>query len=97
MVEVQKNSLFLREHANISGCRIALPAEPEAVLLGSAILAATAAGAFPNLTAGMSSMSRAGAVILPERGEVASFHDRKHKVFLQMYEDQIRYRSLMDT
>jgi len=37
-----KNPLFLREHADITGCRILLPKEPEAVLLGSAILGAVA-------------------------------------------------------
>ena len=39
-----KNPVFLREHADISGCRLVLPREPEAVLLGSAILGAVAAG-----------------------------------------------------
>ena len=36
-----KNELFLREHANATGCRIVLSREPEAVLLGAAILAAS--------------------------------------------------------
>ena len=39
-----KNPVFLREHADITGCRIVLPREPEAVLLGSAVLGAVAAG-----------------------------------------------------
>ncbi len=36
-----KNPVFLREHANATGCRILLPQEPDAVLLGSAILGAS--------------------------------------------------------
>ncbi|MFH1116039.1 MAG: FGGY-family carbohydrate kinase, partial [Pseudomonadota bacterium] len=39
-----KNPIFLREHADITGRRIVLPKEPEAVLLGSAMLGAVAAG-----------------------------------------------------
>jgi len=38
-----KNPVFLREHADATGARLLLPREPEAVLLGSAILAARAA------------------------------------------------------
>ena len=40
-----RNPVFLREHADATGCRIVLPEEPEAVLLGAAILGAVAAGA----------------------------------------------------
>lgn len=39
-----KNPVFLREHANITGCNVVLPAEPEAVLLGAAVLGAVASG-----------------------------------------------------
>ena len=39
-----KNELFLQENADITGCDLILPKEPEAVLLGSAILGAVAAG-----------------------------------------------------
>ena len=46
-----KNPVFLREHADITGCRIVLPREPEAVLLGAALLGAVAAGDF-GLSAG---------------------------------------------
>ena len=39
-----KNPVFLREHADATGCRVILPREPEAVLLGSAMLGAVASG-----------------------------------------------------
>src|SRR5207342_624559 len=51
-----KNPVFVREHADATGCRIVLPREPEAVLLGSAMLGAVAAGAHPNLEAAMAAM-----------------------------------------
>src|SRR5438270_310132 len=44
-----KNPLWLQEHADATGCTILLPREPEAVLLGSAILAATAAGLYSDI------------------------------------------------
>ncbi|OYW12494.1 MAG: ribulokinase [Acidiphilium sp. 37-67-22] len=89
-----KNPLFLREHADATGCRIVLPAEPEAVLLGSAMIGAVASGAYGNLPAAMAAMSRAGAVIAPEAGS-AAFHARKYAVFRRMHDDQMAYRALM--
>jgi FGGY-family pentulose kinase len=90
-----RNEVFLREHADATGCRIVLPAEPEAVLLGSAILGAVAAGTYPGVEAAMEAMTRSGRVIEPAKGEVARFHDAKHRVFLRMHDDQMAYRKLM--
>ncbi len=90
-----KNPLFVREHADICGCRIAAPAEPEAVLLGSAILGAVASGAHGSVVAAMAAMNRAGTVTQPNAGAVRSYHDKKHEVFLRMHEDQLAYRKLM--
>lgn len=46
-----KNPVFLREHADITGCPVILPREPEAVLLASAILDAVASGDFDSIAA----------------------------------------------
>ena len=92
-----KNSVFLREHADITGCRIILPREPEAVLLGSAILAAVASGSFKSVMGGMLVMDSVGEVIEPTGGDVRRFHDAKHQVFLQMHDDLLKYRSVMDS
>jgi FGGY-family pentulose kinase len=90
-----KNPVFLREHADITGCRIVLPEEPEAVLLGSAILGAVAAGAYDSVLDAMAAMNRAGERIEPSGGEVKRYHDAKHAVFHRMYEDLVAYRELM--
>lgn len=90
-----KNPLFLREHADITGCRIVLPREPEAVLLGAAVLGAVAHGRYPSVVSAMGAMTAEGAVIEPRRGEVAAYHARKHAVFLRLYQDQMAYRALM--
>jgi FGGY-family pentulose kinase len=90
-----RNEVFLREHADATGCRIVLPAEPEAVLLGSAILGAVAAGTHASVEAAMGAMTRSGRIVPPAKGDVARFHDAKHRVFLRMHEDQMAYRELM--
>jgi FGGY-family pentulose kinase len=90
-----KNPVFLREHADATQCRIVLPDEPEAILLGAAMLGAVAGGAHASLPAAMAAMSRAGTTLPPAEGAVRRYHDAKYAVFLRMYHDQMAYRSLM--
>lgn len=89
-----KNPLWLREHANATGCEIVLSTEDEAVILGSAMLAATANGEFEQLTDAMAAMSSTGKVIKPQE-ETRAFHDAKYRVFHEMYEDQMKYKAMM--
>jgi len=95
-----KNPVFVREHADATGCRVVLPAEPEAVLLGAAILGAVAAGDQPSVLAAMASMNRAGRVIEPagdaSEPEARRYFDAKYRVFLRLHDDQIAYRALME-
>ena len=90
-----KNPLFLREHADVSRCRLLLPREREAVLLGAAMLGAVASGDVPDLVTAMAAMSRADRAIEPASGEVRAYHEQKHRVFHRMHEDQRAYRALM--
>jgi FGGY-family pentulose kinase len=90
-----KNPVFVREHAAVTGCRIVLPREPEAVLLGAAVLGVVASGDQPSVLAAMSKMSGAGVVLAPPSGSERDYHDRKHRVFQRMFADQIAYRKLM--
>ncbi|MFH1130468.1 MAG: FGGY family pentulose kinase [Pseudomonadota bacterium] len=90
-----KNPVFLQEHTDAIGCKITLPAEPEAVLLGSALLGAVASGDFPNVIEAMTSMSKTDQVVEPKGGPIAAFHQAKHSVFQKMYEDQMAYRSMV--
>ncbi len=87
----------MREHADITGCRLVLAQEPEAVLLGAAILGAVASGAFGSVLEAMSAMSRAGQTITPSGGGIAQYHNAKYAVFRRMYEDQLAYRALLQT
>lgn len=90
-----RNPVFLQTHADATGLELVLPREPEAVLLGAAILGAVAAGAHADIPAAMAAMSRAGTVIRPQGGATARFHDAKYAVFRRMYDDQMAYRSLL--
>ena len=90
-----KNPVFLREHADATGCRVVLPREPEAVLLGAAVLGAVASGDQPDVLAAMARMNAAGAEVLPSGGPVAEYHSRKQAVFQQMYTHQMAYRATM--
>ena len=90
-----KNPIFLREHADITGRKIVLPSEPEAVLLGSAMLGAVASGDCASLTEAMTKMSAVDRVIEPSKGAPARYHEAKHQVFLKMYEDQLEYKACM--
>ncbi|WP_145143557.1 FGGY-family carbohydrate kinase [Roseomonas gilardii] len=92
-----KNPVFLREHADATGCRIVLPGEPEAILLGAAMLGAVAGNVQADLPAAMAAMSRAGGTIAPSSGPVQQYHARKYAVFRQMHADQLRYRRLMSS
>jgi ribulose kinase len=90
-----KNPVFVREHADATGCRIFLAREPEAVLLGSAVLGAAASGDQPSVLAAMRAMNVIGDELRPSGGAVAAYHTRKHAVFQRMYADQRAYAGLM--
>jgi len=90
-----KNPVFLREHADITGCRIVLGGEPESVLLGSAMLGAVASGDFVDIDDAMAKMSRAGRVIQPATGKIATYHDAKYAVFQKMHDDHCSYHEMM--
>lgn len=90
-----KNPLFLREHADITGRKIGLPKEPEAVLLGAAMLGAVASRDFATVAEAMTKMSAVERIIAPSEGSVRRYHQAKHEVFLRMYDDQLSYNELM--
>jgi FGGY-family pentulose kinase len=90
-----KNPVFLREHADITGCKIALPKEPEAVLLGSAVLGAVTGGRYPSVLSAMNAMNSFQRVITPAAGRVRAYHDRKYRVFHRLHDDFLSYRQLM--
>lgn len=87
-----KNALWIQEHANATQRPIHLPKEPEAVLLGSAILGAVAAGSFASIQDAMGAMCHAGEVVEPD-AKTADFHNWKYAHQLHMYEEHVKRRS----
>jgi ribulose kinase len=62
-------------------------AEADAVLLGTAMAAATAAGLYPDLAAAAAAMAREGGVIAPDPAR-AGRYGRDYRVFLAMHEQR---------
>jgi FGGY-family pentulose kinase len=89
-----RNPLLLQEHADALGRDIHLVAEEDAVALGAALLAATACGAFADLSTAAAAMVRPGGRI-DARATQRAFHDAKYQVFLQLYDDQQRCLTAM--
>ncbi|MGI8906508.1 MAG: FGGY-family carbohydrate kinase [Candidatus Sumerlaeaceae bacterium] len=91
-----KNPLWMQEHADATGCDILLPREPEAVLLGSAILAAVGAGIYPDIHEAMRAMSASGGAIRAN-SKTAAYHTRKMRIHRELYRDQLKYNEITHT
>jgi len=61
-----KNPLWLQIHADVSQISLVIPQVTDAVCRGNAILAATAAGRFPDIKAGARTMSRSALRVEPD-------------------------------
>lgn len=90
-----KNPLFNQIHADVTGIRVFIPNETDSVLLGSAILGASAAKVFPDLMSAAEAMSGISTPFYPKKG-LKQYHDRKYKVYRKMLEDQLSYRQIMN-
>ncbi|PNT66010.1 FGGY carbohydrate kinase domain-containing protein isoform X4 [Brachypodium distachyon] len=91
-----KNSLYIQEHADITGCKIILPRENESVLLGAAILGAVAAKKFSGVHDAMKALNAAGKVVRPSSDpRVKKYHEAKYQIFRSLYDQQLSHRSTM--
>ncbi len=91
-----KNEIFLQQHADICGCRIVLPKENEAVLLGSAVLGAVASGTYENIFEAMQKMNQSGRIVEPAKEATEIFHNSKYHIFHKMYRDERSYNKIMN-
>jgi FGGY-family pentulose kinase len=82
-----KNSLLMRLYADTTGCTVIQAAEDDAVLLGTAMVAATAAGVYPDLPAAAAAMAKDGAMNTPDPARRAGY-DRDYRIFLAMHEQR---------
>ncbi len=93
---IAKNRLWLREHVDITGYEIVLPEELESVLLGGAILASTASGYYPDIYTAIKFMWGKGEKIIPGDQLKQQFHEKKYRVFQELYLDQLKYQKMME-
>jgi FGGY-family pentulose kinase len=82
-----KNPLLMELYADTTGCKLVTPAEEDAVLLGTAIVVATAAGLYPDLAAAAKAMAKPGSIIEPNPERRPGF-DRDYRVFLKMHDQR---------
>jgi FGGY-family pentulose kinase len=82
-----KNPLLMELYADASGCDVVVPAEEDAVLLGTAMAAAAGAGLFADLPTAAAAMAREGARRHPDPAATARLA-RDYRVFLLMHEQR---------
>jgi len=89
-----KNPLFVQTVADALHVTVVLPEEEEAVMLGAAVLGATAAGRFADVEAAMAAMTRPGSVVHPDPS-LAAFHDAKYACYRKLSAAQTELRKVM--
>jgi FGGY-family pentulose kinase len=78
-----RNPLLVELYADAAGVTIVQPHAPDAVLLGSAMLAATAAGLYPDLAAAAMAMDQGGSDHPPDPTATRRY-DRDYRIQLEM-------------
>jgi ribulose kinase len=81
------NPRLMELYADATGCTVVTPAEEDAVLLGTAIVAAAGCGLHPDLGAAAAAMARAGTTRQPDP-RARERHERDYRVFLAMHEQR---------
>lgn len=69
---LSRNPMFVQVHADVLGLPVLCAREPESVLLGSAVLAAYAAGVYPTVGEAMIAMGGYADVVTPDKQVVES-------------------------
>lgn len=90
---LSKSDLYVQTTSDVLGLRVIKPHESESVLLGSAILA-KAAQSGTSLEVALQSMQGQGRIYAPDPS-IKSYHGQKYAVFLELVNDQAKYRQLM--
>ena len=79
-----KNPLLMELYADAAGCTVIEPAAEDAMLLGTGMAAATAAGLYPDLAAAAMAMQQGGCSRQPDPRARRRF-DGDYRVFLEMH------------
>jgi FGGY-family pentulose kinase len=81
------NPLLMELYADATGCTVVEPKAEDATLLGTAMVAATAAGLYGSLNAAAMAMQQGGSSRRPDAALRAQY-DRDYRVFLMMLEQR---------
>jgi FGGY-family pentulose kinase len=81
------NPLLIELYADATGCTLEVPLAEDTMLLGTAMIAATAAGLYPDLRQACAAMQRGSRKSYPHP-EVRARFDRDYRVFLKMHEQR---------
>ncbi len=81
--------------ADCSGLPLLVPEEVDPVLLGSAMLGATAAGLQPGLAEAMVAMAPRASAFLPAGGAIAALHERRFAAFEALQRSARQARDLI--
>ena len=84
-----KNPLLMELYADAAGCTVIEPAADDAVLLGTGMVAATAAGFFETLGQAAQAMQQGGRSREPNPAARSRF-DGDYRIFLEMHEQRRR-------
>jgi FGGY-family pentulose kinase len=87
-----RNPLLMELYRDVTGCRVVVPDTNDAVLLGTAMVAAVAGGLHADLSAAGAAMYPGGTEFLPDAGRRVSF-DRDYRRFLALQ----RHREELET
>ncbi|WP_186420162.1 FGGY-family carbohydrate kinase [Bosea sp. CS1GBMeth4] len=90
-----RDPLIRQMLADCTGLPVLVPDGVDPVLLGSAMLGATAAGLFASLEEAMSRMAPGAGACLPAGGDVASLHERRFAAFGRLQQAARAARELM--
>ena len=82
-----KNPLLMELYADATGCTVVEPQGADPVLLGTAMVAATAAGLHPDLAAAAAAMAGKGRERRPNPEAAARF-ERDWRIFLRLHEQR---------
>lgn len=82
--------------ADCTGLPVLISRQPEPVLLGAAMLGATAGKAFADLEAAMDAMSSVGESVVPAAGEIAKLHDRRFVAFETLQKTAASVRRILN-
>ncbi|MET3645937.1 FGGY-family carbohydrate kinase [Phyllobacterium ifriqiyense] len=79
-----KSPLLMELYADATGCTVITSAAEDAVLLGTAMVAAAAAGVYPDLPSACTAMKQGGHVRRPDPAARQRL-DRDYRIFLEMH------------